>query len=195
MPKLWVKYIKIITFIWHEWSLFGAYLDTYEWYTTCGTVLQLFPPIHTTLENAVMVTTLHQLFPTQTSSSFDVFCVPSMQPRVATTVIRKTLMSACFSSFGRHWCWPVFSTARARDHAGADMCMRSTPGCGTLAGPSLVTFGRQNRKDPQAFQVRNVLARLEDPAGPEACSRRGRFQLKWYDINKPVIYLSYINAQ
>jgi hypothetical protein len=29
-------------------------------------------------------------------------------------------------------------TARARDRAGAVMCMRSTPGCGTLAGPSLV---------------------------------------------------------
>ncbi len=105
--------------------------------------------------------------------------------------------------FGRHWCRPVFlhsedidvdpffSTARARDRAGAAMCMRSTPGCGTLAGPSACwwTFGRQNRKDPQAFQARNFPARLEDPAGPEACSRRGRFQpeLKWYDIHKPVI--------
>ncbi len=29
-------------------------------------------------------------------------------------------------------------TALARDRAGAAMCMRSTPGCGTLAGPSLV---------------------------------------------------------
>jgi hypothetical protein len=27
------------------------------------------PPIHTTLENTVMVVTLHQLFPTQTASS------------------------------------------------------------------------------------------------------------------------------
>ena len=150
-----------------------------------------------------MVTTLHQLFPTQTASSFDVLCVrvPTMQPRVATTVIRKTLRSAWFSSaplrtfafiplalwrqtelgscmnpllsrlstlakprtfLGGCRCFRAFSTVtpplpfqtsmlvdrsrpsnsdvpteQARDHAGAAMFMRSTPGCGTLAGPSL----------------------------------------------------------
>ncbi len=90
-----------------------------------------------------------------------------------------------------------FLTARARDRAGAAMCMRSTPGCGILAGPSLVLedFRSPKSKDPQAFQVRNVPARLEDPAGPEACNRRGRVQLKWYDMHKQVICLSYINAQ
>jgi hypothetical protein len=50
-------------------------------------------------------------------------------------------------------------TEQARNHAGAAMFMRSTPGCGTLAGPSLVTgscwraFGHKNRKDPQTVQV------------------------------------------
>jgi hypothetical protein len=40
------------------------------------------------------------------------------------------------------------------------------------------TFGRENRRDSQTFQVRNVPARLEDLAGPEACSQRGGVQLK-----------------
>ncbi len=39
-----------------------------------------------------------------------------------------------------------FSTAQARDHAGAAMCMISTPGCGTLAGPSLVLVDFQSPK-------------------------------------------------
>ena len=67
----------------------------------CCNYSPLIAPIHTTLKNAVMVKTLHQLFPIQTASTFDVLCVPLMQPRVATG-IRKTLMSTCVSSFGRH---------------------------------------------------------------------------------------------
>ncbi len=110
-----MEYVKIITGICPKiYPSYGAYLALI-WILmngnmTCGTVLQLFPPIHTTLENAVMVTMLHQLFPTQTASSLDVLCVrvPTMQPRVATTVIQKTLMSTCFSSFERHWCRPFF---------------------------------------------------------------------------------------
>ena len=172
------------------------------------TVLQLFSPIHTTLASAVTVTTLHQPFPIQTacgwcvlSSSSHVLCVPSMQPKVATTNIRKTLKSTWCSSaplrtfafiplalwrqtelgscmnpllsrlstlakprtfLGGCRCFRAFSTVmpplpfqtsmlvdrsrpsnsdvpteQARDHAGAAMFMRSTPGCGTLAGPSL----------------------------------------------------------
>ena len=88
-------------------------------------------------------------------------------------------------------------TARARDRAGAAMCMRSTPGCGTLAGPSLVLVDfrwSKPKRFPQTFQVRNVPARLEDPAGPEACRRRGGLHLKGYDVHIPFIYLSDINA-
>ncbi len=40
---------------------------SYECHMTFRTVLQLFPPIHTTLESAVMIMTLHQPFPTQTA--------------------------------------------------------------------------------------------------------------------------------
>jgi hypothetical protein len=53
------------------------------------------------------------------------------------------------------------------------------------------TFGRQNPKDSQTFQVRNVPARLEDPAGLEACRRRGGGQLKRHDIHIPDYYQSY----
>ena len=172
------------------------------------TALQRFPPIPTTLENAVMVTTLRRPSLTQTacglcvlSYSSHVLCVPSMQPRVATTVIRTTLISTWCSSAPLRifafiplgpWrrtelgsCmnprlsplsmlagWRTFLggchsflaflmatphllfristpddrsrpsntdvlTAKALHHAGAAMYMRSTTGCGTLAGPSL----------------------------------------------------------
>ncbi len=37
-------------------------------------------------------------------------------------------------------------------------------------------------------------ARLEDPAGPEECRRRGGVHLKRYDVHIPFMYLSYINA-
>jgi hypothetical protein len=84
--------------------------------------------------------------------------------------IQKTLMSTCFfrqRERGSHvyaseintWLWNFG---------------RPQPRVGGLS----VAKSSQNRKDPQAFQVRNVPARLEGPAGPEACSRRGRVQLK-----------------
>ena len=202
------------------------------------TALQLFPPIPTTLETAVMVTTLRRPSLTQTacglcvlSSSSDVLCVPSMQPRVATTVIRTTLISTWCSSaplrifdFRPLGPWrqtelgscmnPLLSrlstlvgqrtflggclsflaffmamprlpfhtsmlldrsrpsnsgvlTAPARDRAGAAMCMRSTPGCGTLAGPSLELVDFQWSK-PKIFADVQGLKR------PGALGRPGR---------------------
>ncbi len=58
-------------------------------------------------------------------------------------------------------------TARARDRAAAAMCMRSTPGCGTLAGPSLVLVDFRWSK-PKRF------ADIQGPKRPGALGRPGR---------------------
>jgi len=58
-------------------------------------------------------------------------------------------------------------TARARDRAGAAMCMRSTPGCGTLAGPSLELVDFQWSK-PKIF------ANVQGPKRQCALGRPGR---------------------
>ncbi len=54
--------------------------------------------------------------------------------------------------------------------------MRSTPGCGTSADPSLEFEGfqpeSQNRKNPPKDQVWDNQARLGDQAGPQACCWR-----------------------
>ncbi len=92
---------------------------------------------------------------------------PTMQPRVATTVIRKTIMSTCFSSFERHW-WQFdvdpFFRRRELGIAQEQPCIwdQHLP-VELWQAPSSCwgTFGRQNRKHPQAFQVRNVPARLD----------------------------------
>ena len=85
-------------------------------------------------------------------------------------------------------------TARARDRAGAAMCMRSTPGCGTLAGPSLVLVDFRWSK-PKRF------ADAPGPKRPGALGRPGRpgsalptrrspAEEMWrsYTIHIPVIY-------
>ena len=182
-----------------------------------------------------MVTTLRRPSLTQTacglcvlSSSSHVLCVPSMQPKVAITNIRKTLKSTwCSSAPLRTFAFiplalwrqtelgscmnPLLSrlstsvgqrtflggclsflaffmamprlrfhtstlldrsrpsnsgvlTALARDRAGAAMCMRSTPGCGTLAGPSLVLVDSRSSK-PKRFA---------DVPGPKRLGALGR---------------------
>ena len=58
-------------------------------------------------------------------------------------------------------------TAPARDRAGAAMCMRSTPGCGTLAGPSLELVDFQWSK-PKIF------ANVQGPKRQCALGRPGR---------------------
>ncbi len=84
-----------------------------------------------------------------------------------------------------------------RDHAGAAMFMRSTPGCGIRQAPASSgwPFGRQDRTDSQKVQVWSGPARLEDQKCLEAASWRGRVQLKTYDMHIPDIYLSYTAAQ
>jgi hypothetical protein len=76
--------------------------------------------------------------------------------------------------------------------------MRSTPGCGTLAGPSLecVAFRSNIFAESPGLERPGVLGRPEMP-GKEAASRRGRVQLnlKIYDMYIPDIYLSYMTAQ
>ena len=79
----------------------GIYL-VYTYLTRCvsnRTVLQLSPPIHTTLAIVVLISTLHWPFPTQTayglyvpSSSSNVLCVPWTQSRGATTVTPTKLL-------------------------------------------------------------------------------------------------------
>ena len=143
-------------------------------------------------------------------------CMNPLLSRLSTSVGRRTFLGVCLSFLAFFMAMPRLPfhtsmlldrsrpsnsgvlTARARDRAGAAMCMRSTPGCGTLAGPSLVLvdFRWSRLRDSQTFQVRNVPARLEDRTGPdsEACRRRGEVHLKRYDVHIPFIYLSYINA-
>ncbi len=82
--------------------------------------------------------------------------------------------------FGRHWCRPVFlhsedidvnlffSTARARVRAGAAMCMRSTPSCGTLAAPSLVLVDFRSPKPQRSAGIPGLkrLGALGRPGRP-----------------------------
>jgi hypothetical protein len=59
----------------------------------------------------------------------------------------------------------------AHDRAEVAMCMRSTLGCGTLDGPSLVLPVSLflNGEDPQEVQGCSGKERLGDLAGPQAC--------------------------
>ena len=91
-------------------------------------------------------------------------------------------------------------TAQARNHAGEAMSMRSTLGCGTLAGPSLELV---------AFRSPKPIRSAESPGlkRPDALRRPGRpesgVQLRQirnrpaegYDMHIPDIYLSYTNTQ
>jgi hypothetical protein len=91
-------------------------------------------------------------------------------------------------------------TAQARNHAGAAMSMRSTPGCGTLAGPSLELGG---------FRLPKPKGSAESPGltRPGALGRPGMHErgvqlkrtrkrpVERYDMHIPGIYLSYMNAQ
>ena len=85
-------------------------------------------------------------------------------------------------------------TARARDRAGAAMCMRSTPGCGTLAGPSLelVDFRWSKPKifaDVQGPKRQGALGRPGRP-GSVPPKRRSPPEEIWrsYTIHIPFIY-------
>ena len=85
-------------------------------------------------------------------------CMNPLLSRLSTSVGRRTFLGVCLSFLAFFMAMPRLPfhtlasmlldrsrpsnsgvlTARARDRAGAAICMRSTPGCGTLAGPSLV---------------------------------------------------------
>ena len=202
-------------------------------------VLQLSPPIHTTLANVVLISTLHRPFPTQTacglyvlSSSSTVLCVPWTLSRGATTVILAKLLWTWCSLVPLRICtfkplapWrpkelgsctsPLLSlpsmlaelrtslggchsflasltetphllfrtsmlldrsrplntavlTDQARDLAGAVTFTRSTPGCGTLAGPSLESAGCRSQKPKGYADCPNVPARSRNQTGQEA---------------------------
>ena len=82
-------------------------------------------------------------------------------------------------------------TDQARDLAGAAMFTRSTPGCGTLADPSLESQGFWSQK-PKRSAERPDLNRPGVLRGP---GRPGRLQLKKYDKYIPGIYQSCVPAQ
>ena len=78
-------------------------------------------------------------------------------------------------------------------HVGAAMFMRSTHGCGTLAGPSLELEGFRSQKQKRA-------ADSPDLKHPGARGRPGRpasskLLPKRYDKYKPVLYLAYKTAE
>ena len=82
-------------------------------------------------------------------------------------------------------------TDQARDLAGAAMFTRSTPGCGTLADPSLESQGFRSQK-PKGSAERPNLIRPGVLQGP---GRPGRLQRKKYDKYIPSIYQSCVPAQ
>jgi hypothetical protein len=82
-------------------------------------------------------------------------------------------------------------TDQARDLAGAAMFTRSTPGCGTLADPSLESQGFRSQK-PKGSAERPDLIRPCVLRGP---GRPGRLQRKKYDKYIPGIYQSCVPAQ
>ena len=143
-------------------------------------------------------------------------CMNPLLSRISTSVGQRTFLGGCLSFLAFFMAMPSLPfhtlasmlldrsrpsnsgvlTARSRDRAGAAMCMRSTPGCGTLAGPSLVLVDFWWSKPKRFADVPGPKrpTRLEDPAGQEARRRRGGVHLKRYDVHIPFIYLSYINA-
>ncbi len=82
-------------------------------------------------------------------------------------------------------------TEQASNHAGASMSMRSTPGRGTSAGPSLevVAFRSPNPKGSAESPGLKRPAALGRPGRLESCVQRKN------DMHIPDIYLSYMNAQ
>ncbi len=98
--------------------------------------------------------------------------------------------------------WAYHTSHRAplhtRDHAGAAMFMRSTPDCGTLAGPSLEWLAFLSPR-PNGFAESLSLKRPGALGRPEICPEAaswwGRVQLKIYDMHISDIYLSIMSAQ
>ena len=82
-------------------------------------------------------------------------------------------------------------TDQARDLAGAVTFTRSTPGCGTLAGPSLESAGFQSPK-PRWYASSPGLKR---PGALQKPGRPGSVLLTRYDKHIPGIYLSYVPTQ
>jgi hypothetical protein len=84
-------------------------------------------------------------------------------------------------------------TDQARDLAGAVTFTRSTPGCGTLAGPgpSLESAGFWSQK-PKGYADSPGLKR---PGALRKPIRPGRVQLTRYDKHIPGIYQSYVPTQ
>ncbi len=86
-------------------------------------------------------------------------------------------------------------TVKALHHAGAAMFMRSTTGCGTLAGSSLALegFRSQNQEgsaDSPGLKHPCALGRLARPAVFKLLLTRKR-----YDKYIPELYLAYITSE
>ena len=114
-------------------------------------------------------------------------CMNPLLSRLSTSVGRRTFLGGCLSFLAFFMAMPRLPfhtmasmlldrsrpsnsgvlTARARDRAGAAICMRSTPGCGTLAGPSLVLVDFRWSK-PKRF------ADVPGPKRPGTLGRPGR---------------------
>ena len=82
-------------------------------------------------------------------------------------------------------------TVKARHHAGAAMFMRSTHGCGTLAGPSLELAGCRLQKKKGSADSPG----LKHPGGLGRPGRPASVLLKRYDKHIPGIYLAYETAE
>jgi hypothetical protein len=82
-------------------------------------------------------------------------------------------------------------TDQARDLAGAVTFTKSTPGCRTLAGPSLKSAGFRSLK-PKGYADSPGLKR---PGALQKPGRPGRVLLTRYDKHIPGIYLSDVPTQ
>ena len=117
-------------------------------------------------------------------------CMNPLLSRLSTSVGQRTFLGGCLSFLAFFMAMPRLPfhtstlldrnrpsnsgvlTAQARDRAGAAMCMRSTPGCGTLAGPSLVLVDFRWSK-PKRFADVPVPKRPGALGGPGRPGRPG----------------------
>jgi hypothetical protein len=108
---------------------------------------------------------------------------------------RQLAMSGLSGALQTWFTWTTFlltaRTVRARDHTGAGMFTRSTPGCGTLAGPSLELEGFRSQKPKGSADSPGLIR----PGALRRPARPGSVQLRRYDKYIPGIYQSYETYQ
>jgi hypothetical protein len=134
----------------------------------------------------------------------DIICFMLLSYTISDMISYKNMMKKAFLTETPHQLfstnmlldrsWPLNSavlTDQARDLAGAVTFTRSTPGCGTLAGPSLESAGFRSQKTKQYAHSPG----LKRPGALQGPRRPGSVLFARYDKPIPGIYLSYVPTQ